>query len=148
LVGATDELELRVTRIDPEKGRSATTLSLKYLVQPPTKTRPAVAVGVEDISEDTRVGRAFYAVASHSFPDDGIRGHAGLWSDDRKTGLLLGCEAEVMPRLLLTADYNRDSVNAGFRLMFPKYRALIEVGFFDVDDDAELVIGVRHLRRL
>lgn len=148
LFGATDNLELRVTQIEPERGRSATTLSLKYQVQSPTLTQPAISLGVEDITEDTRVGRAFYVIASHSLPAEGIRAHAGAWTDDRKTGLLLGCEAQILPKTLLTADYDRDSVNAGVRVMFPQYPALLEIGFFDVDDDPEFVVGVRHLRRL
>jgi len=151
LVGVVDRVEARFTRIDPKRGSSVSTLGLKLQLVKPDRQTPAVTLGIEDIFEDTKVGRAYYLVASHAIPEANFRVHGGLWTDDLKTGPLLGAEvilelSKHNPRqkAILLADYNRDSVNAGVRLCFPKLSGLIEVGVFDVGGDNDFVVGIRR----
>jgi len=152
LVGVAEGVEVRLTRVNPDRGASLSTVGAKLQLVKPERGTPAVTLGLEDILEETKVGRAYYLVASHPIPDTELRLHGGLWVDDRKSGLLLGAEAAVPTlsrhghhRTVVLADYNRDSVNSGVRLFFPRARALLELAVFDVGGRNELAIGARHM---
>ncbi len=144
LAGLAERLEARLTHIHPGRGHPATTLSLKVQLRQPTRNTPAVAVGIEDVFQDTGVGRAYYLVGSQSIPSARLRVHGGIWTDDQKTGLLLGAEHRFNSHFVLLADYHRDHVNAGIRYMVPDKRMLFELGVLDVGDKQDYVVGLRH----
>ena len=121
-VGLPQGLELGFARIKPEGRESDTFLNAKYQLWREQDEKPALSVGVVDLTDeqDTTV----YVVLSKSVSDwvrdrgkdiTGPQIHAGL-AGGLLDGVFAGASAYLGDKLALLAEYDTEDVNLGARL--------------------------------
>ena len=121
-MGVDEGTEIGFARIKPDYGRADTVLSGKYRIQPEDEQRPAMAVGVFDLTD--QIDTTVYFVASKSLSRSyrisgreatsprvplGVGGGA-------LDGLFAGATAVLGEKLMLIAEYDTDDINLGARL--------------------------------
>lgn len=122
-IGIAPKLELSVAAFDYDRRSNETYLNAKFGVLPESVMTPGLAIGIEDMADET--DRSFYAVASKGLPL-GFRIHAGV-GNGRYDGFFAGIEKvlnpvsvvtgnSVFPTTSLIAEYDGHDMNFGARL--------------------------------
>lgn len=115
-----DNLEFGVTAVS-WRGGSDAMANVKFRLMPETKQGPALAVGVNDLTDSN--GRDAYLVVTKNLSQVGFRGTIGLTSN----GLVAGLSKELNPV----------SISKGGRGGAPSTTLMIEL-----DDHSKLNVGV------
>ena len=113
-VAALPGLELAYSRWSPDAGDDFNMYSAKFMVLPETVATPAIAVGVEDITDEK--DRSGYAVVSKAGPW-GINIHAGVGTGRFRDGFVaVEKQFKLNSNILnfgLSAEYDGEDVNYG-----------------------------------
>ncbi len=107
-------LEIAYSRWSPDAGEDYNMYSAKYMILPETVASPAIAVGIEDATDER--DRSAYAVISKAGPW-GLKIHAGTGTGRFRDGFV-GLEKQFKVNsnklnLGLAAEYDGDNFNYG-----------------------------------
>ena len=105
-LGLTPRLEVGFDQCDIT-GHGENSLNMKYLMSPESKSLPALAVGVMDISRGERP--SYYGISTRTFGRSRV--HAGYIHGDYAKGGMLGCDYALTKRTYLLADWMNGSEN-------------------------------------
>ncbi|MCL5104666.1 MAG: YjbH domain-containing protein [Armatimonadetes bacterium] len=141
--GFAQGLEFGINRFRrDEESDHRTFLNAKYRFMPETANRPAVALGLADITDE--IETTVYAVASKSL-GCGVRSwegevlsprlHVGF-GGGRLSGLFAGATAFVGNRVELMAEWDSNNVNAGARFRITR-GFTVHVGGFNLTDQED-----------
>ena len=118
-------IEIAYSRWSPDKGDDFNMYSAKYMILPETVASPAIAVGIEDVTDEK--DRSGYAAISKAGPW-GLKIHAGIGTGRFRDGFV-GFEKQFKVNsktlnLGLAAEYDGDNFNYG---MFVPVGKLMQV---------------------
>jgi len=121
--GLPGGMELNVIKYVPDDEEEETLLSGKYQIFPETKDKPALAVGVFDVTEERET--TVYLVASRTLSDSfEVRkrrvfetiGHIGV-GGGRLEGIFAGVEFVLAPSFRVIGEYDTDDFNIGIKIL-------------------------------
>ena len=132
-------------------GERETLLNAKYRLMPETHDRAAVAFGIIDATDE--INTTAYAVVSKTLAQTasafdsemtGIRGHIGIagggFNNEQLSGLFMGVSAFLGNRVMLSAEWDSEDVNLGFRFT-PVRGVRLHAAWFDLGGSDDLGIG-------
>lgn len=105
-VGIVPRVEIGLDRIH-ESGDTDDLFNVKYLALDESKSRPALAVGLMDLSKGQRA--SWYGIGTKSFR--ALRVHAGYIHADYADGAMLGCDYSLGSDTCLIADWMNGTGN-------------------------------------
>lgn len=121
--GLETPLELGVTAVDPEVGKSQTIFNLKFEAIQETEKNPSVAVGAIDLTQEG--DRTFYLVATKRLDipqrekkPHPVFGTVGAGANDSNSvldGIFFGVTYQVSDTSFLLLEYDAEDLNLGLR---------------------------------
>lgn len=139
-LGLADGLEVGFTRVRPDEGEGETYVNAKYRFSPETESRPAVAAGVVDFTDE--VDTTVYVVLSKSMFGSyetqlgevtGPRIHFGV-GGGQFDGVFGGVSAVLGERLMLMVEHDSYEINFGARLALTSEVRVHFAGLDGLDD--------------